>query len=145
MDVPDEHCRLDRSHGGRERHRDVTSVAAALLFIKNNQIRPIAVTSSKRVPSLPDVPTLSEFKPLGAYELINWFGFFAPARTPEPIVAKLHTALVDALRDPEIVKKLELQGAEPAPMTPQQFSQFIGAETAKFTRIVTDAKVTVEN
>ena len=122
-----------------------TSVAAALPFIKNNQIRPIAVTSNKRVPSLPDVPTLSEFKPLASYELINWFGFFAPAKTPEPIIAKLNAALVDALKDPEIVKKLEVQGAEPAPMTPQQFAQFISAETAKFTKIVTDAKVTVEN
>ena len=122
-----------------------TSVAAALPFIKNGQIRPIAVTSAKRVPSLPDVPTLSEFKPLANYELINWFGFFAPAKTPQPIIAKLHAALTDALRDPEIVKKLELQGAEPALMTPEQFAQFIGAETAKFTKIVTDAKVTVEN
>jgi tripartite-type tricarboxylate transporter receptor subunit TctC len=122
-----------------------TSVSAALPFIKNGQIRPIAVTSGKRVPSLPDVPTLSEFKPLASYELINWFGFFAPAKTPEPIVNKLHAALTDALKDPEVVKKLEVQGAEPAPMTPQQFARFIGEETSKFTKIVTDAKVTVEN
>jgi tripartite-type tricarboxylate transporter receptor subunit TctC len=122
-----------------------TSVAAALPFIKNGQIRPIAVTSSKRVPSLPDVPTLSEYKPLANYELINWFGFFAPAKTPGPIIDKLHTALSGALKDPEIIKKLEVQGAEPALTTPQQFAQFIGAETAKFTKIVTDAKVTVEN
>jgi tripartite-type tricarboxylate transporter receptor subunit TctC len=122
-----------------------TSVAAALPFIKNGQIRPIAVTSSKRVPSLPDVPTLSEYKPLANYKFINWFGFFAPAKTPEPIISKVHAALADALKDPEIVKKLEVQGAEPALMTPQQFAQFIGAETAKLTKIVTDAKVTVEN
>ena len=122
-----------------------TSVAAALPFIKGGQIRPIAVTSAKRVPSLPDVPALSEYKPLAGYELINWFGFFAPAKTPEPIVAKLHAALTDALKDPEIAKKLEMQGAEPAPTSPQQFAQFIAAETAKFGKIVTDAKVTVEN
>ena len=122
-----------------------TSVAAALPFIKNGQIRPIAVTSSKRVPSLPDVPTLAEFKPLVNYELINWFGFFAPAKTPEPVINKLHAALSEALKDPEIIKKLEVQGAEPALMTPQQFGQFISAETTKFGKIVTDAKVTIEN
>ena len=122
-----------------------TSVAAALPFIKNGQIRPIAVTSAKRVPSLPDVPALSEYKPLASYELVNWFGLFAPAKTPAPIVAKLHAALADALKDPEIVKKLETQGAEPALITPAQFAQFISTETAKFGKIVVDANVTVEN
>jgi tripartite-type tricarboxylate transporter receptor subunit TctC len=122
-----------------------TSVAAALPFIKSNQIKPIAVTSAKRVPSLPDVPTLSEFKPLASYELVNWFGLFAPAKTPEPIIAKVHAALASALRDPEIVAKLNAQGAEPALMTPAQFSQFITTESAKFGKIVVDANVTVEN
>ena len=122
-----------------------TSVAAALPFIKNGQIRPIAVTSSKRVPSMPDVPTLAEYKPLASYDLVNWFGFFAPAKTPEPIIAKLNAALADALKDPEIARKLDAQGAEPAPMSPQQFGQFINAESAKFGKIVTDANVTVEN
>ena len=96
-------------------------------------------------PSLPDVPTLSEFKPLANYELVNWFGLFAPAKTPEPIIAKLHAALADALKDPEIVKKLDAQGAEPALTTPAQFAQFITTESAKFGKIVTDANVTVEN
>ena len=82
---------------------------------------------------------------MASYELINWFGFFAPAKTPEPVINKLHAALSDALKDPEIVKKLEAQGAEPALTTPQQFGQFISAETTKFRKIVTDAKVTVEN
>ena len=122
-----------------------TSVTAALPFLKNNQLKAIAVTSAKRVPSLPDVPALSEFKPLANYELVNWFGLFAPAKTPEPVIAKLHAALADALKDPEIVKKLEAQGAEPALMTPAQFTQFITTETAKFGKIVVDANVTVEN
>jgi tripartite-type tricarboxylate transporter receptor subunit TctC len=122
-----------------------TSVAAALPFLKNNQLKAIAVTSAKRVPSLPDVPTLSEFKPLANYELVNWFGLFAPAKTPEPVIAKLHAALADALKDPEIVKKLDAQGAEPALTTSAQFAQFITAESAKFGKIVTDANVTVEN
>jgi tripartite-type tricarboxylate transporter receptor subunit TctC len=103
------------------------------------------VTSSKRVSSLPDVPALSEYKPLASYELINWFGLLAPAKTPEPIINKLHAPLNDALKDPDVIKKLEVQGAEPALMTPSQFAQFINAETAKFAKIVADAKVTLEN
>lgn len=122
-----------------------TSVAAALPFLKNNQLKAIAVTSAKRVPSLPDVPALSEFTPLANYELVNWFGLFAPAKTPEPIIAKLHAALADAIKDPEIVKKLGAQGAEPVLTTPAQFAQFITTESAKFGKIVIDASVTVEN
>jgi tripartite-type tricarboxylate transporter receptor subunit TctC len=122
-----------------------TSVSAALPFIKNGQIRPIAVTSAKRVGSLPDVPALAEFPPLANYELVNWFGLFAPAKTPDPILKKLHAALTDALRDPEFAKKLEILGAEPALMSPQDFAKFIAIESNKFAKIIADANVTLEN
>jgi tripartite-type tricarboxylate transporter receptor subunit TctC len=122
-----------------------TSVAAALPFIRSGKIRAVAVTSAKRVPSLPDVPTIAEYKPLAQYELINWFALFAPARTPDAVIAKLNAALTEALKDPEIVKKLDVQGAEPAPTTPQQLKQFVGIESAKFAKIIADANVTAEN
>jgi tripartite-type tricarboxylate transporter receptor subunit TctC len=122
-----------------------TSVSAALPFIRNGQIRPIAVTAAKRVGSLPDVPALAEFPPLASYELVNWFGLFAPAKTPDPILKKLHAALTDALKDPEFVKKLEIQGAEPALMSPQDFTKFIAAESTKFAKTIADADVTLEN
>lgn len=129
------------------KHVDMTytSIAAATPFIKSGQLRPIAVTSSRRVPSLPDVPALAEFTPLSGYELINWFGMFAPAKTPAPIVQKVHAALADALRDAEIIRKLEVQGAEPALMTPEQFAQFVSTEYTKFGKIVADNKVTADN
>jgi len=129
------------------KHVDMTytSVAAANNFIKSGQVRPIAVTSAKRVPSLPDVPALAEYKPLAGYELVNWFGMFAPAKTPAPIIQKVHAALADALKDPEVLKKLEVQGAEPALMTPEQFTQFVNAEYGKFGKVVADNKITAEN
>lgn len=122
-----------------------TSVTAALPFLKNGQIRAIAVTSAKRVASLPDIPALAEYPALASYELVNWFGLFAPAKTPEPIVKKIHAALADAFKDPEFIRKLEIQGAEPALMTPPEFAQFITTESAKFGRIVVEANVTLEN
>ncbi len=129
------------------KHVDMTftSVAAANSFIKSGQVRPIAVTSAQRVPSLPDVPALAEYKPLAGYELVNWFGMFAPAKTPAPVIQKVHAALADALKDPEVMKKLEVQGAAPALMTPAEFAQFVNAEYAKFGKVVADNKVTAEN
>jgi tripartite-type tricarboxylate transporter receptor subunit TctC len=122
-----------------------TSVAAAQQFIKSGQLRPIAVTSAKRIGSLPDVPAIAEFKPLAGYELVNWFGLFAPAKTPDAVIKKLNAAVTQALRDPGLVKKLEAQGGEPAPSTPEQFRQFVGAESKKFGKIIADANVKLEN
>jgi tripartite-type tricarboxylate transporter receptor subunit TctC len=122
-----------------------TSVAAAQQFIKSGQLRPIAVTSAKRVASLPDVPAIAEFKPLAGYELVNWFGLFAPAKTPDAVIKKVNAAVTKALRDPDLVKKLEAQGAEPTPSTPEEFRQFAGAESKKFAKIIADANVKLEN
>jgi tripartite-type tricarboxylate transporter receptor subunit TctC len=121
-----------------------TSLAAAQPFIKSGQIKPIAVTASKRVPSMPDVPALAEFKPLAAYELINWFGLFAPAKTPEAVVKKLNAAVTKALRSPDLIKQLEVQGAEPAPSLPSEFREFVQTESKKFGQIIADANVTLD-
>jgi tripartite-type tricarboxylate transporter receptor subunit TctC len=121
-----------------------TSLAAAQPFIKSGQIKPIAVTSAKRVSSLPNVPALAEFQPLAGYELQNWFGLFAPAKTPETVIKKLNEAVTQALRDPDLAKKLEVQGAEPAPNTPAEFRQFVQTESKKFAKIITDANVTLD-
>ena len=76
---------------------------------------------------------------------MNWFGLFAPAKTPDAVIKKLNAAVVQALRDPALVKKLEAQGGEPAPSTPEQFRQFVGAESKKFAKIIADANVKLEN
>ncbi len=121
-----------------------TSLAAALPFIKNGQVRAIGVTSTKPLSALPDVPPLSELKPLAGYEIVNWFGMFAPAKTPEPIIKKLNAAVAQALENPDLRKKLELQGMEPSPNTPGQFGEFVKAESKKFARIISDANVKLD-
>jgi tripartite-type tricarboxylate transporter receptor subunit TctC len=120
------------------------SYAAARTFIREGKVRPIAVTSAKRAAFDPMIPAIAEYKPLAAYQLENWFGLFAPAGTPEPVLQKLNAAVTQALREPDLAKRLQDQGGEPAPMGIAQFRAFLEAESAQFKRIVEKAKITAE-
>lgn len=121
------------------------SLAGARPFMKDNRVRAIAMTSPTRTPLAPELPAVAETKGLEAYKLENWFGLFAPAATPAPIVAKLNVVVTDALKDPELVKRLHELGGEPTPMSPTQFKAFIQAESAAFAKVVEIAKITPEN
>ncbi|MDR7376420.1 tripartite-type tricarboxylate transporter receptor subunit TctC [Rhodoferax ferrireducens] len=125
---------------------DITfvSMAGAAPFIKGNRVKVLAVTSAKRASFAPDLPAIAEYAPLASYNLENWFGLFAPASTPAAVQAKLNAAVTEALRDPELVKRLQDQGGEPAPMAQAQFKDFIATETAKYARIVDAAHITAE-
>lgn len=120
------------------------SMAGASPFIKGGRVKALAVTSAKRASFAPDIPAISEYKPLTSYNLENWFGLFAPAGTPAAVQAKLNAAVTQVLRDPELAKRLLDQGGEPAPMTQQAFRDFIKVESAKYARIVEAAKITAE-
>jgi tripartite-type tricarboxylate transporter receptor subunit TctC len=121
-----------------------TSVAAAMPFIKSGQVRPIAVTSSHRLDALPDVPALSETPQLAGYEVVNWFGLFAPGGTPAPILDKLNTAALQAMKDPRLLQALKDQGAEPAPSSRGEFDAFRRAETAKFAKVIKETNITLQ-
>ncbi|SMC61055.1 Bug family tripartite tricarboxylate transporter substrate binding protein [Polynucleobacter kasalickyi] len=120
------------------------SYSGAKNFIESGRVRAIAFTSAKRQDFSPNVPTISEYKPLQSYELENWFGLFAPANTPEPILQKINLEVTKALRDPALVKKLREQGGQPAPMTTQQFNEFIKKESLIYARVVEKAKITAD-
>ncbi|MGH8616925.1 MAG: Bug family tripartite tricarboxylate transporter substrate binding protein [Burkholderiales bacterium] len=117
------------------------SIGASLPFIQSNKLRPIGVTSLTRSPALPDVPAIAEYKPMAGFELVNFFGMYAPAGTPDPVIRKLNAAIVQALKTPELTAKFKELGFEPAPTTPEQFREFLRAESKKFARIIVDAKV----
>ncbi len=120
------------------------SYTAARAFIKDGKVKALAVTSAKRASFDPNIPAIAEHKPLAKYQLENWFGLFAPAGTPEPILQKINGAVTQALKDPDLAKRLQDQGGEPAPMTVQQFRDFIKTESLQFKRIVETAKITAE-
>jgi tripartite-type tricarboxylate transporter receptor subunit TctC len=119
-----------------------SSLAAALPLIDSGKIRAVAVTSKERMPQLPDVAPLSEGAPgLADYELLNWFGLFITAGTPQPIVDKLNGIINAALKDKAIVDKLMPQGIVPKTMTPAEYKAFVTSETAKFGKIVQQANI----
>lgn len=119
------------------------SLTTALPYIKAGKLRALAVASPKRDPLLPDVPTVAEMGFAG-FSAIQWWGLCAPAKTPEPVVAKLNKALNDALLQPDITKRLSDIAAEPTPITPQQFEEFLKTEVAKWTKLVKDVNLQIE-
>lgn len=120
------------------------SYAAAKGFIKDGKVKALGVTSAKRASFDAGIPAIAEFKPLAKYQLENWFGLFAPAGTPDAVLQKINAAVTQAIKEPDLAKRLQDQGGEPAPMSVQQFRDFIKIESQQFQRIVDTAKITAE-
>jgi tripartite-type tricarboxylate transporter receptor subunit TctC len=95
----------------------------------------MAVSYKQRYFLLPDAPTFDEAGVPG-FETVGWFGIVAPAGTPPDIVAKLNTAIVTALKDPEVVQRYRLIGLDPAPSTPQEFGSLIASEIDRYSKVV---------
>jgi tripartite-type tricarboxylate transporter receptor subunit TctC len=106
--------------------------------IRSGKIRALAVTSAKRAPQLPEVPTVAE-SGLPGFEVTVWFGFFAPAATPRPVLAQLNAAIVKALGAPDLKAKLDQQGAAAAPSTPEELAAFVASELVKWAQVVKDS------
>jgi tripartite-type tricarboxylate transporter receptor subunit TctC len=123
-----------------------TSLAAALPLLQDGRIRAVAVTSRERMPQLPDVAPLAEAAPeLKGYELLNWFGLFATAGTPEPVVTRLNALVNAGFTDKKIAETLQVQGIVPRPMSAPEYRAFVAAEAEKFGAIVKQANIKVEN
>jgi tripartite-type tricarboxylate transporter receptor subunit TctC len=121
-----------------------TSAAAVLAYIQNGSLRPLAVTSKKRMSVLPDVPTIAESPGLEDFELVNWFGFVTRKGTDQAVVSILHNAITASLRKEATGQRLKAIGAEYVPMTAAEFSAFIADETTKFAHIIKDASIRAE-
>ncbi|MBS0508010.1 MAG: tripartite tricarboxylate transporter substrate binding protein [Proteobacteria bacterium] len=119
------------------------NMPSAIQHVRSGKLRPIAVTTAKRSPELPDVPTIAEAGVPG-YEAMSWFGLFAPAGTPKPVLDRLHAALVKVLNQADVKKKIAEQGGDVVAETPEQFAAFIKAETAKWGKVVKDSGATVD-
>jgi tripartite-type tricarboxylate transporter receptor subunit TctC len=117
-------------------------IPLSLGYIRAGKLRALAMTSAKRSPTLPDVPTVAEFVP--GYEAIATDGLGVPKGTPAEIVTLLNQTVNAALADPKIKARLESLGGMPNPMSPEQFKGFIAAETAKWAKVLKFANIKLD-
>ena len=119
------------------------NMPSAIQHVRSGKLAPLAVTTAKRSPELPNVPTIAEAGVPG-YEATSWFGMFAPAGTPAPVLAKLNAAIVKVLAQPDVKKKINEQGAEVYSETPEQFAAFIQAESVKWGKVVKESGASLD-
>ncbi|MGZ5662254.1 MAG: Bug family tripartite tricarboxylate transporter substrate binding protein, partial [Usitatibacter sp.] len=112
-------------------------------LVKGGRIRAIAVTSPKRLKNMPDVPTIAESGYPG-FEAATWSGLVAPKGTPKAIVDRLNAEANKALRSPDMIAKLDLDGSEPLGGSPQRFAEFLKAEHAKWGAVIKEAGIKLE-
>ena len=119
------------------------NLANSTAQMKAGRLKAFAVTTAKRSALAPELPTMSEVGVAG-FDISTWYGIMAPAGTPPDIVRKLNTEIVKILGSEDMREKLRAQGAEPAPMSPEEFAGFIRAEWTKYAKIVKDSGAKVD-
>jgi tripartite-type tricarboxylate transporter receptor subunit TctC len=137
--------------GGADAMKDVLAgqvqvmfvdIATALPQIKGGKLRALAVASEKRIASLPDVPTVAEVYP--GFDAWAWQGMVAPAGTPPEVIAKLNSAFASAMKDPAVHQKLIDSSVEPLTGTPEQFTTYMAAETAKWAKVIRASNISLD-
>jgi tripartite-type tricarboxylate transporter receptor subunit TctC len=119
-------------------HWIISATISALPLVKAGRLRAIAVTSAKRAKALPDLPTIAESGVPG-YEMVGWFGMFAPTGTPKAIVEKLSVEAKRGLQQPDFVARLEAQGTEIVGSSPEELAKVVKAELATWRKVVASA------
>ena len=119
-----------------------SSTVSSLPHVKTGKVRGLAITSLKRAPSLPAIPTVAESYP--GFESSSWFGLLVAARTPAPIVERLLTDTRAALKSPEINQALVSQGAEPGGNSPAEFAAYFQSEIKKWRRVIDAAAIKLD-
>ena len=118
-------------------------IPVVINYVKAGRLKPIAVTSAKRTPLMPEVPTVNE-SGLRGFDLSTWWGLVAPAGVGKEVIARLHGETVKALQLPDVRERLAQNGADPVGNSPEEFAAFIRSERSKYARIVKDAKVKID-
>ena len=139
--------------GGAQAITDMAGGQADVMFngmlatyphVKSGKLKILAVSSSKRMSAIPDVPTVAEAAGLPNFQTGSWQGVLAPPGTPKEIIARLSTEITKILNTPDMKERLEVQGAEVSTNTPEQFSSFIRDEKARWAQVVKTANLKLE-
>jgi tripartite-type tricarboxylate transporter receptor subunit TctC len=119
------------------------ALGSASSYIRAGSVRPIAVTSAKRSPSFPDIPTAME-SGMPGLEITSWYGLWVPAGTSRAIVQKLHAAVVKAFEEPEMKELWFKLGAEPGGATPEEFRELVSRDVSKWAKVVREARISLD-
>jgi tripartite-type tricarboxylate transporter receptor subunit TctC len=111
--------------------------------VKNGRLRALAVTTAKRSPFAPELPTIAE-SGLPGYEMSQWYGLLAPANLPAPVTDRLNAEVVKTLAHPDVRTRFAAEAAEPVSSTPQEFGKFWRSEIAKWTAVVQKAGIRLD-
>ena len=121
-------------------HYSFSPIGSTLAFVKEKRLAALAVTTLVRTPLLPDVPTVAEAA-IPGFEWDQWYGLFAPAKTPRAIVDQLSKEMGRVLGLPELKERVVLRGSVTKPSTPEQFDKFVRAEVAKIGKAIKDGDI----
>ena len=121
----------------------ITSPIAAGPHITSGKVRALATTGARRNPALPELPTIADTVP--GYEITQWWGLSAPARTPRAVINRLHVETAKAINLPDVRERITRAGAEAVGGTPQAFDAFIAAEQQRLGSVIRKAKITLDD
>jgi tripartite-type tricarboxylate transporter receptor subunit TctC len=119
------------------------SIPAAAGFVKTGRLKPLAVSTVRRSPMFPDVPTVQE-SGVADFEVDSWYAMFVPSKTPQPIIERLSKAVALAVGKPEIKEKLLGQGAEAVGSTPERLGEIVNSELTKWASLAQEAKIKLD-
>jgi tripartite-type tricarboxylate transporter receptor subunit TctC len=118
------------------------TLAGLAPFVKNGRVRALAVSGTRRSAALPDVPTAAETLP--GFDVLTWYGLFAPVGTPREIVMRLHAEVVKGLASADVKQRLSAQGFDADGNTPEQFTEVIRRDLARWQKVIAAAKIRVD-
>jgi len=119
----------------------VVSIPAAMAQVRSCRLRPLAVSTKRRTPILPDVPTVAEATGVKDFEVDSWYAVFAPAKTPDEVIVRMNKEIATAVSRPEVKAKLLEQGADGVSSTPEALGAMVKREIAEWREVVKRAGI----
>ena len=122
----------------------IVSMPAAMAHVRAGKLRALAVTTLRRNPGAPEIPTVAEALNIPDYEVDSWYAMFAPAKTPPEIVARMQKEIARAIQLPDVKQRLLEQGGDPVGSTPEELDRVVKGELRKWAEVIRDAKIKLD-